>query len=33
VAEAARDDYRFESLIIGVVRSAPFQMRITGSGD
>ena len=25
--DAARDDYRFQSLILGVVKSAPFQMR------
>ena len=27
VREAARDDYRWSSLILGVVRSVPFQMR------
>ena len=27
VRDAAQDDYRFSSLIMGVVRSAPFQMR------
>ena len=27
VREAARDKYRFSSLVLGVVRSAPFQMR------
>jgi hypothetical protein len=27
VREAARDNYRFSSLVMGVVRSAPFQMR------
>ena len=25
--DAARDDYRFQSLILGVIKSAPFQMR------
>ena len=25
--EAASDDYRFSSLILGIVRSTPFQMR------
>jgi hypothetical protein len=25
--EAARDDYRFSSLILGIVQSTPFQMR------
>jgi hypothetical protein len=27
VRDAARDEYRFSSLVLGVVRSAPFQMR------
>jgi hypothetical protein len=27
VREAAKDNYTFESLVLGVVRSAPFQMR------
>ena len=27
VRTASRDDYRFSSLILGVVQSAPFQMR------
>jgi len=27
VHEAARDNYRFSSLIMGVVKSTPFQMR------
>ena len=27
VRNAARDDYRFSSLITGIVQSAPFQMR------
>jgi mono/diheme cytochrome c family protein len=27
VREAARDNYRFSSLVMGIVRSAPFQMR------
>jgi hypothetical protein len=27
VREAARDDYRFSSLVMGIVKSAPFQMR------
>jgi hypothetical protein len=26
--QAARDDYRFESLIQGIVTSTPFQMRM-----
>jgi hypothetical protein len=27
VRDAARDDYRFSSIVIGIVKSAPFQMR------
>ena len=27
VRDAARDDYRFSSLIVGIVQSAPFRMR------
>jgi hypothetical protein len=27
VRQAARDNYRFSSLIIGIVQSAPFQMK------
>jgi hypothetical protein len=27
VRDAARDNYRFSSLVMGIVRSAPFQMR------
>jgi hypothetical protein len=27
IREAASDDYRFSSLILGIVRSQPFQMR------
>jgi mono/diheme cytochrome c family protein len=30
VRDARRDDYRFSSLIAGVVRSAPFRMRTAG---
>jgi hypothetical protein len=30
VREAARNDYRFSSLVIGIVKSTPFQMRRTG---
>ena len=29
--EAARDDHRFSALVLGIVRSAPFQMRRTPS--
>jgi hypothetical protein len=28
VHAAARDDYRFSSLVLGVVKSEPFQMRM-----
>ena len=30
VRDAAPNDYRFSSLIAGVVQSAPFQMRRSG---
>jgi hypothetical protein len=34
VHEAARTDYRFSSIILGIVKSAPFQMRSKpGDGD
>ncbi len=33
VRESARQDYRFSSLILGVVNSAPFQKRIKVSSD
>ena len=29
VRDAGRDNYRFSSIVLGVVRSVPFQMRIT----
>ncbi len=29
VRESAKNDYRFTSLILGVVQSTPFQMRMT----
>jgi len=28
VKDSAREDYRFSSLIVGIVKSAPFQMRV-----
>jgi hypothetical protein len=28
VREAARNDYRFSSLISGIVKSTPFRMRV-----
>jgi mono/diheme cytochrome c family protein len=31
VASASRDDYRFSSIVRGIVNSAPFQMRATSS--
>jgi hypothetical protein len=30
--DAQRDNYRFSSVVLGVVRSVPFQMRIKGAG-
>lgn len=27
VRQAARDDYRFSTIVLGIVRSVPFQMR------
>ena len=30
---AAADDYRWSSLILAIVKSAPFQMRTAGPGD
>ena len=31
VRDAARDNYRFSSIVMGIVRSAPFQMRKASS--
>jgi hypothetical protein len=31
--DAARDDYRWSSIILGVVRSVPFQMRTAHDGS
>jgi mono/diheme cytochrome c family protein len=31
--DAQREDYRFSSVVLGIVRSVPFQMRIKGDGD
>ena len=28
VRDAARSDYRFSSLVLGIVNSVPFQMRV-----
>jgi hypothetical protein len=27
VRDAARDNYRFSSIVMGIVKSAPFQMK------
>ena len=32
VRDARRDDYRFSSIVLGIVKSAPFQMRTEGRG-
>ena len=32
VRAAARDNYRFSSIVMGIVKSAPFQLRQAGSG-
>jgi uncharacterized protein DUF1585 len=32
VRGAAADDYRWSSIILGIVNSAPFEMRRTGDG-
>ena len=31
--DAQRDGYRFSSIVLGIVRSVPFQMRIKGTAD
>jgi hypothetical protein len=33
VREAKKDNYRFSSLILGVVKSTPFQMRLKKSAE
>jgi hypothetical protein len=33
VREAAEDNYRFSSLLLGIVRSVPFQMRVKSAED
>ena len=30
VRDAAKDNYRFSSLVMGIVKSAPFQMNMKG---
>jgi hypothetical protein len=29
--DAQRDNYRFSSVVLGIVRSVPFQMRVKGA--
>jgi hypothetical protein len=31
VRDSAKQDYRFSSLVLGIVNSAPFQMRVSGA--
>jgi hypothetical protein len=31
--DAQRDNYRFSSVVLGIVRSVPFEMRIKGTAD
>jgi len=33
VRDAERDHYRFSSIVLGIVRSVPFTMRIRGRDD
>jgi hypothetical protein len=33
VSEAKKDDYRFSALLMGIVQSAPFQMRLSQNID
>lgn len=33
VRESARNNYRFSSLIVGVVKSTPFQMRVKAAAE
>ena len=33
VREAAPHDYRFSSLVLGIVKSVPFQMRVKPVAD
>jgi hypothetical protein len=33
VADAASDDYRFESIVLGIAESAPFRMRAVPEGE
>jgi hypothetical protein len=31
--DAQRENYRFSSVVLGIVRSVPFQMRIKGTAE
>ena len=31
VRDAARNDYRFSSIVLGIVKSAPFEMKVKGT--
>ena len=31
VSDAARNDYRFSSIVLGIVKSTPFQMKVKGA--
>jgi hypothetical protein len=31
--DAQRENYRFSAVVLGIVRSVPFQMRIKGATD
>jgi hypothetical protein len=33
VRDAGRSDYRFTALVLGIVKSVPFQMRSKGAGE
>jgi Protein of unknown function (DUF1585) len=33
IVSASRDHYRFSSIVIGIVNSTPFQMRVKASED
>jgi hypothetical protein len=33
VRDAARSNYRFSALVLAVIKSTPFQMRVTAGGD
>jgi len=31
VRDAGRNDYRFSSVVLGIVKSTPFQMKVKGT--